>query len=356
MDKSLIKKTVAIILTILVFILIIFILHKILNYITLIILTLIFSYLFSIITTFFHSKKINLLISKFLSIIIILIFLIFILFILIPPIVNEVAKIISNFEVISKNFSNFLKNVIESLKVVFKEFEYIQIDIDKIFTSLNQSLGEISLNIISNIFSFLNLTFRVLIEIVFAIIISIFFIFDREKFLNGIVNEIPEKHKNKVMDFFKELNFNLKKYLLGQIFVSLIIGVSLYVFALIFKIPYAGTLAFIAAVAEVVLYIGPILTFLLGLIISFTVSPFTALWFSIFYIAQQQITSFFVYPIVWSKFVLNVSPVVVFITMIFLTSIFGPVSLFFTVPVIIILKLLIKEFKNSYLYERFKNL
>lgn len=356
MDKSLIKKTVTVILIILIFLILILILQKLLNYLTLIILTVIFSYLFSIITTFFHSKKINLIISKFLSIIIVIAFLVFILFVLIPPIVTEVNRIISNFDIISKNFSNFLKDVIENLKVIFEEFELIKIDIDKIFTSLNQSLGEISLNIISNIFSFLNITFRMLVEIVFAIIISIFFIFDRERVLNSLINEIPERYKNKVLEFFYELNFNLKKYLLGQLFVSTIIGVSLYIFALIFKIPYAATLGFIAAVAEVILYIGPILTFLLGLIISFTLSPMVALWFSIFYLAQQQITSFFVYPIVWSKFVLKVSPVVVFVTMIFLISVFGPISLFFTVPVIIITKLTIKEFKNSYLYEKYKNL
>lgn len=356
MEKSLIKKTVTVILIILIFLILILILQKLLNYLTLIILTVIFSYLFSIITTFFHSKKINLIISKFLSIIIVIAFLVFILFVLIPPIVAEVNRIISNFDIISKNFSNFLKDVIENLKVIFEEFELIKIDIDKIFTSLNQSLGEISLNIISNIFSFLNITFRMLVEIVFAIIISIFFIFDRERVLNSVINEIPERYKNKVLEFFYELNFNLKKYLLGQLFVSTIIGVSLYIFALIFKIPYAATLGFIAAVAEVILYVGPILTFLLGLIISFTLSPMVALWFSIFYIAQQQITSFFVYPIVWSKFVLKVSPVVVFVTMIFLISVFGPISLFFTVPVIIITKLIIKEFKNSYLYEKYKNL
>ncbi len=356
MEKSLIKKVLTILITILIFVLLIFILGKLKNYIILIILTFIFSYIFSILTTFFHSKKINLIISKFLSIIVVLLFLGFVIFILIPPVINEVSKIISNFQGISKNFSNFLKNIIESLRKVFKDFEFIQIDIDKIFSSLNESLGSIMLNIVTNIFSFLNLTLKIFIEIVFAFIISVFFIFDRERFLSGIIDEIPGKYKNRVLNFFNELNFNLKKYLLGQFIVSLIIGVSLYIFALILKIPYAGTLGFLSAVAEVILYIGPILIFLLGVIISFTVSPFTALFFTFFYFAQQQITSFFVYPLVWSKFVLNVSPVIVFITMIFLSSIFGPVSLFFTVPIIIISKLIIKEFKNSSLYEKFKKL
>jgi len=356
LEKSLIKKTLTILITILIFILIIFILGKLRNYIILIILTFIFSYIFSILTTFFHSKKINLIISKFLSIIVVLLFLGFVIFILIPPVINEVSKIISNFQGISRNFSNFLKNIIESLRKIFSDFDFIQIDIDKIFSSLNESLGSIMLNIVTNIFSVLNLTLKIFIEIVFAFIISVFFIFDRERFLSGIIAEIPGKYKNRVLNFFGELNFNLKKYLLGQFMVSLIIGFSLYIFAIILKIPYAGTLGFLSAVAEVILYIGPILIFLLGVIISFTVSPLTALFFAIFYFAQQQITSFFVYPIVWSKFVLNISPVIVFITMIFLLSIFGPVSLFFTVPVIIIARLIIKEFKNSTLYEKFKKL
>ncbi len=355
MEKSLVKKIVTILIIILIFILILFILSKLANYIVLIILTIILSYIFSILTTFFHSKKINLVVSKLLSIIVVFLFLGFVIFILIPPVTNEVSKIIVNFEEISKNFSNFLKNILDNLKKIFENFEYLQIDIDKIFTSLTESLGNVILNIVTNIFSFLNLSLKIIIEIIFAFIISLFFIFDRERFLNGIIVGIPEKYKNRVINFFNELNFNLKKYILGQILVSTIIGISLYIFALILKIPYAGTLGFLTAVAEVILYIGPILAFILGLVISFTVSPSTALWFSIFFIALQQITSFFVYPIIWSKFVLNVSPVVIFITMIFLVSLFGPVSLFFTVPVIIITKSIVKEFKNSTIYEKFKN-
>lgn len=355
MEKSLVKKTVTILIVVSIFILIIFILSKIGNYIILIILTIILSYIFSILTTFFHSKKINLVVSKLLSIIIVLLFLGFVIFILIPPVTNEVSKIISNFEEISRNFSNFLKNILDNLRKIFENFEYLKIDIDKIFTSLTESLGNIILDIVTNIFSFLNLSLKIIIEIVFAFIISLFFIFDRERFLSGIIVEIPEKYKNRFINFFDELNFNLKKYILGQFLVCFIIGSSLYIFALIFRIPYAGTLGFLTAIAEVILYIGPILAFILGLVISFTVSPSTALWFSIFYISLQQITSFVVYPMVWSKFVLNVSPVVIFITMIFLVSLFGPVSLFFTVPVIIIVKSVIKEFKNSTIYEKFKN-
>jgi len=354
LEKSLVKKTVTILIVVSIFILILFVLSKLGNYIILIILTIILSYIFSILTTFFHSKKINLVVSKLLSIIIVLLFLGFVIFILIPPVTNEVSKIISNFEEISINFSNFLKNILDNLRKIFENFEYLKIDIDKIFTSLTESLGNVILDIVTNIFSFLNLSLKIIIEIVFAFIISLFFIFDRERFLSGIIVEIPEKYKNRVINFFDELNFNLKKYILGQFLVCFIIGSSLYIFALIFRIPYAGTLGFLTAIAEIILYIGPILAFILGLIISFTVSPVIALCFSIFYISIQQITDFLVYPIVWSKFVLNVSPVVIFITMIFLVSLFGPVSLFFTVPFIIIVKSIIKEFKNSTLYEKFK--
>lgn len=355
-EKPLIIKTLLILITVSLFILFLFILRKLLNYSLLIILTIIFSYIFSILTTFFHSKKINLILSKLISIFIVLAFIGFVLFILIPPVINEVAKILGNFESISKNFSSFLLNLIENLRKIFEDFKYFQIDIETISNSLNKSLGEIITNIIANIFSFLNLTLRLFIEIAFAFVISAFFIFDRERFLNGLINEIPERFKDNFLNFFNQLNFYLKKYLLGQIIISSLIGFTLYIFALIFKIPYAGTLGFIAAVSEIILYIGPIFTFILGLTISFTVSPITALWFALFYLAQQQITSYFIYPIVWSKVVTKVSPVVIFIVMILLLSLFGPLSLFFTVPLIIILKVIYNEFKKTPLYSKFKNL
>jgi len=354
-EKGLIKKVLIILIVISLFSLFVYILYKLTTYILLILLTIIFSYLFSIITTFLNSKKINLTLSKILSILIVLSIIVLILFIIIPPVINEISKILKNLENLTTSFSNFIYNKIEEFKILVENLKFLNIDFDKLFSSFQENLTKILIGVIGNFFNFLQNIFRVLLNIAFSFIISIFFIFERERVLNGIKNEIPERFREKFLEFINELNIYMKRYIFGQLFMSFFIGFSLALFCYIIKIPYAGTIGFIAGVAEVIYYIGPIFTFIIGLIISFTVSPITALWFSIFYIAQQQITSYFIYPLLWAKKVVKISPIAIFATMILLLSLFGPFSLFFTVPLLIIIKITYEFFKKTKIYVNIKN-
>ncbi|MBC7195583.1 MAG: AI-2E family transporter, partial [Caldisericia bacterium] len=225
-----------------------------------------------------------------------------------------------------------------------------------LFNSFQENLSRILLNIIEKFFISLQTTFRVLINVAFAFLISTFFIFERERVIGGIKNEIPIKYREKIVNFFEELNFYLKRYIFGQALMSFVVGFSLFLFSYIIKIPYSGTLGFIAGVAELIYYIGPIFTFIVGVVISFTISPKTALWFAIFYIAQQQITANFIYPLFWSKKIVKISPIAFFATMIFLLSLFGPLSLFFTVPLLIIIKVSYGYIKKTKIYNDYKNL
>ncbi len=355
-EKNLIKKVVIILLIVFSFLLVLYILYRLKTNFLLILLTIIFSYIFSIITTFLHSKKINLIVSKILSILIVLALIIFVLFVIIPPVINEISKILKNFEEITKGFSNFIYIHIDDIKRLFENFKFLNIDFDALFNSFQENLSQILIKIIERFFVYLQTTFRVLINVAFAFLISIFFIFERERVISEIKNEIPIKLREKIVNFFEELNFYLKRYIFGQAFMSFIIGFSLFLFAYIIKIPYSGTLGFIAGVAEVIYYIGPIFTFIVGIVISFTVSPKTAIWFAIFYIAQQLITANFIYPLLWSKKIVKISPVAFFATMILLLSIFGPASLFFTVPLLIIIKVSYGYIKKTKIYNDYKNL
>lgn len=355
-EKNLVKKVLTILFTILLFSLFIFILYKLKNNFPLILLTIIFSYLFSIITTFLQSKKINLTLSKIFSILIVLSIILLILFVIIPPVISQISKILGNFEDISKSFSNYIYEFIERMKSIVENIKILNVDFDKLFSTFQENLSNIIINVIQKFFIFMENTFRVLFNVAFAFLISIFFIFEREKVLDGIKNEIPIKYREKVIDFFNELNFYLKRYIFGQTLMSFVVGLTLAIFCYIIKVPFAGTIGFIAGVAEIIYYVGPIFTFIIGLIISFTVSPLTALWFAIFYIAQQQITANFIYPLFWSKKIVKISPIALFATMILLLSLFGPFSLFFTVPLLIIIKVTYGFFKKTKLYNDIKNI
>ncbi len=355
-EKNLVKKVLKILLVILLFFIFLYVIYKLRSNFLLILLTIIFSYLFSIITTFLHSKKINLILAKFLSILIILSIILLILFIIIPPVIVEVSKILRNIENITKSFSDYIYKEIEEIKIIVENLKFLNIDFDKLFATFQENLSNILIIVIQRFFLLLENTFRVLLNVAFAFLISIFFIFERERVLSGIKNEIPTKYRDKVVEFFDELNFYLKRYIFGQAFMCFLIGFSLAIFCYFIKVPYAGTIGFIAGVAEVIYYIGPIFTFIVGLIISFTVSPLTALWFSIFYIVQQQITANFVYPLFWSKKIVKISPVALFATMILLLSLFGPLSLFFTVPLLIIFKVTYEFFKKTKIYNDIKNI
>jgi len=97
-------------------------------------------------------------------------------------------------------------------------------------------------------------------------------------------------------------------------------------------VKYALTLALVAALFEIIPYIGPILAAIPAVILAFLQAPFLALLVILLYIVIQQLENYVIYPQVMKKTV-GLNPVVIIIVMLMGAKLAGILGIILAVPV-----------------------
>lgn len=128
---------------------------------------------------------------------------------------------------------------------------------------------------------------------VLAVIISIYMLYDKEKFITGIKKVLgaifKEKKKDAIVNIFTDVNRIFSKFIIGKIIDSLIIGIVCTIGMVIFRMPFPPLVGFIVGVTNIIPYFGPFIGAGIGALIILVVNPVQTLWFLVFILVLQQI-------------------------------------------------------------------
>ncbi|TBW68083.1 AI-2E family transporter, partial [Staphylococcus epidermidis] len=104
-----------------------------------------------------------------------------------------------------------------------------------------------------------------------------------------------------VVDLLKDLNYTLKSYIQGQVTVSVILGIILYIGYTIIGLPYTPLLVLFAGVANLIPFLGPWLSFTPAAILGIIDGPSTFIWVCIITLIAQQLEGNVITPNVMGK-------------------------------------------------------
>lgn len=129
-------------------------------------------------------------------------------------------------------------------------------------------------------------------NILLGIVISVYFLYDKERFLRGIKKTLQAlvhpKSSERILEISKITDKTFSQFFLGKIIDSAIIGIIAFPFMLIIYRPYALLISVIIGVTNVIPFFGPFIGAVpSGLLILF-VAPDRLLWFIIFVLLLQQ--------------------------------------------------------------------
>jgi len=147
-----------------------------------------------------------------------------------------------------------------------------------------------------------------------------------------IVSLTPEKHKHYSADLTERIEFKMGKWLQGQLILMIVIFALDFVGLSLLKIPYALALAIFAGLMEVIPYVGPIISAIPGVILGFTLSPFTGLLTVLLYWLAQQFENYIVVPQIMKKAV-GLNPVTVIVALLIGVKLGGIPGAILAIPV-----------------------
>jgi predicted PurR-regulated permease PerM len=146
---------------------------------------------------------------------------------------------------------------------------------------------------------------------------------------------------------YRKISDILGGYLRGQVIISVVTGVLVWLGLALLDVPYAGVIGFITGVLNVVPYLGPFVGGVIAAISAAFISPLLALWAVLVVVGAQQFTDIVVTPRIMSEQV-DLHPVLVIFSLLAGGTLFGFVGLLMAIPVAAIAKGLFVHYFEKY--------
>jgi predicted PurR-regulated permease PerM len=224
------------------------------------------------------------------------------------------------------------------------------INLEEVVSQINHITGSVTSNTVGTVASF----FGGLMSFFLIVVLSFYLAVEEDgvgKFLKAITTI---KHEKYVISLWKRSQRKIGLWMQGQLVLAIVVGTLVYLGLLIFSVPNALLLAFLAAAFEIIPLFGPILASIPAIAIGFVNGGIPlAIMVVGLYIIIQQFENQLIYPLVVKK-VVGVSPVVSIIALAVGWQLAGLTGLILSVPIAAVIIELFDDFEKDKIekYER----
>ncbi len=171
-----------------------------------------------------------------------------------------------------------------------------------------------------------------LVDTITVFFMAFYFTLDNERFLGFFLDLFSKRDRTRTRSMLMEVARVNGQYIRGNVFISLICALYLFIALTILHVPFALPLAIFAGILDLLPLVGGTLGSIPALIIAYVVSPFTCLLVLILHLVYQQIENVVLSPTIYNK-TLDISPALIFISVVIGGGLFGILGAFLALPV-----------------------
>ena len=195
---------------------------------------------------------------------------------------------------------------------------------------------------------------KVVVRIVFGILISIYFLYGKERLLRHakrfVYAVFKKETSEKVIDYGRHINKIFYDFIIGKLVQAFVIFIIGLVVLVPFDIPLAPLISLLLAVTNIIPYIGPWIGSVPSVLLALLYSPIKALVVLAFIVAMQILDNLFIAPKIMSDRV-GISPLLVIAGVAIGATFGGFIGMFIGVPIVAVAKLV---FYDNFIEKRLK--
>ncbi len=165
----------------------------------------------------------------------------------------------------------------------------IQADLDQLKARAATAVEQGGSEVLKNLVGTLAEVGGIILDIVLALVISLYLLIDGPRFRTRTLALVPAQHRAKALFLEDHVSRVLGGYLRGQLTLAVIIGVAAGVGTGLLGLPYAVVLGVLAGLFELVPMFGPILSVIPAVIVALFMPFPTVVWVILFFLAIQQV-------------------------------------------------------------------
>ncbi len=176
--------------------------------------------------------------------------------------------------------------------------------------------------------------FGALVTTLLVVVLAIYFMADLPRLRRGIVRLFPKRHRPQVTHATTVMIDKVGAYMIGNLIISLIAGVSAFIVMEILRVPFALPLAVAVAITDLIPLIGATIGAAVCVLVAFAT---TDLWpntvvLVVFFLVYQQVENYFIQPRVMRNAV-DLSSVAVLLAALIGASMLGVIGALMAIPV-----------------------
>ena len=173
-----------------------------------------------------------------------------------------------------------------------------------------------------------------------------YFLYDFPRFVRAFKRLIPVRYRDVSNDLMVKADSAVGGYLRGQLLITMVLGVMIWIGLTLIGIPLATAISFLAAVFNLVPYLGPILGVVPAMLLGFTVSPLAAVLAVVVFTAANQIEAHLLSPLILSRNT-NLHPITVMLSIMAGVGLMGLLGALIAVPLVAMIKVILEDYVLS---------
>lgn len=218
----------------------------------------------------------------------------------------------------------------------------LHINVKSVTSQLQQHFGTISGLVISATKTAL----EIIVGAISIIVVTLYWLGSYDRVQQTLLSYVPARSRERAADIWARIEKKLVSWLVAQALLGIVIGVLVWIGALIIGLPFAGALGVIAGLLEVIPTLGPIASAIPGVLLALTISWKTAVAALVMYLIVHQLENHIFSPWLLGRTV-RLSPIIVIFALLVGATLYGILGALLAVPVALVISAFVDSYRDG---------
>lgn len=252
------------------------------------------------------------------------------------PIAHQVNKLVENAPNIAKEIEEAFNYVLDNQE------DLLPPQIEGFIESVTNSIQNFAVTSSKYLVSFVTGAVSVTVTLILIPFFYIFMLKDHEKFAPQIYDVFSGDTRTWVKKTLEDIDKVLRSYVQGQVLVSFLLAIMMFIGYLIIRLDYSLLLALFAFIMNMIPFIGPWVSLVPAVIVALIQDPILVVWVGVITLIAQQVESNFITPNVMGKS-LDIHPLTVISLVLAAGNIAGFIGILIAIPTYCVIKVIVQN-------------
>ncbi|HET8708728.1 MAG TPA: AI-2E family transporter [Candidatus Saccharimonadales bacterium] len=187
---------------------------------------------------------------------------------------------------------------------------------------------------------------ELVVGVITIIVVTLYWLGSYDRVQQTMLSYVPAASRRRAADIWARAEKKLVSWLVAQVLLGLIVGLMVWIGAIIIGLPFAGVLGMISGLLEIIPTLGPIAAAVPGILLGFTVSWKTAVAALIMYLAVQQVENHLLAPFLVGRTV-RLHPIIIILSLLIGAALYGIGGALLAVPIALVISSFVDSFRDG---------